>query len=422
MRAVLPTLVVVTTLGLSVRFVAGCAGSEETPTTPIEAVDGGDSTMLDGDLVDEASSSLDASDDGDSAVVCSPDGWCPTALPVGAIAKAEYLDPAFVPIDLRDVWVTADHDAWAVAEQGYVLRWTGGVWSYVFGANVPLHTVWASSADDVWVGGPGGVVFHGTTQSGALVFTEVDLGIGDDVIRIRGTSAFDVLAMTENTIFRSAGVSFEPTPFPAGMDGGATYSLFDMWKSSDELWLAGRETSTCDQWDDTCDYQDHDVLYRWAHGAFERIPLSLVCNGSTCAVVAGATAPDGSHYLIVKRASLLPFGKPPQVAHVAARDAGILDASATQGDGDYVWTMDDARLAGTSPEGIWVAANASGWIAGSPGSVRAWDGQAWNIGRVAIGAPLTKSLHAIGGVVDESGNVDTWIVGANVALHRTGTR
>lgn len=419
MRTVLPTLVVVTTLALSARVVSGCASDEENPSAPVDAVDSGGSTVLDGGVGDDASAPLDASDAGDGSVVCSPDGWCPTPLPSAAIAKAEYLDPVFVPTDLRDVWVTPEHEAWAVAEQGYVLHWTGGAWNYVFGANVPLHTVWAASPGDVWVGGPDGVVFHGTGQGGTLAFSKVDLGVDDDVLDIRGTSASDVLAIVGNSVFRSTGAGFEELSFPSGITGGAAYSLFDMWTSGDDVWLAGRETSTCDRFDDSCDYQDHDVLLRWTQTTFERIPLSLVCNNATCSVIAGTTAPDGSHYLIVKRATLLPFGKPPQVAHVAARDAGLLDASATQGDGDYVWTMDDADLAGTSPEGIWASAGSRAWLAGSPGSVRAWDGQAWRVGRVAIGAPLTKSLHAIGGVVDSNGKADTWIVGENVALHRT---
>ncbi|AKV02690.1 hypothetical protein AKJ09_09353 [Labilithrix luteola] len=411
-------------------MVTGCASDEDAPSAPIDAVDSG-GPGLDGDVTSDGAASTDASEGGDAAIVCSPDGWCPTALPGAAIAAAEYLDPVFVPIDLHDVWVTPEHEAWAVAEQGYVLHWAAGAWSYVFGANVPLHTVWVAGPGDVWAGGPDGVVFHGTSSAsapGTFAFGKVELGVADDILRIRGTSASDILAITANGIFHSAGTSFEELSFPSAIPGDSAHVVSDMWKSDEDVWIAAREYSTCNKFGDTCDYQDHTLLVRWKHAAdpngdpsasFDRIPLALSCSGVTCAVVAGATAPDGSHYLVVKRPSLLPFSKPPQVAHVAPRDAGILDASAAGGNGDWVWSMDDAALAGTTPEGIWTAASTRAWIAASPGSVRRWDGQIWSIGRVAIGSPLTKRLHAIGGVVDGSGKADTWIVGENIALHRT---
>jgi hypothetical protein len=322
-----------------------------------------------------------------------------------------------------------DHDAWAVAEQGYVLHWTNNAWSYAFGANVPLRTVWASSANDVWVAGAGGAVFHGTSKAGTLTFDQVDLGTTDDVLRVRGTSATDVLAITANGIFRSTGVTFAAVPFPSGIPQDGTQLLGDMWESGGRLWIGAHEYSTCSQFDDTCDYQDHTLLLRWkgmppdpdagALASFDRIPLQMVCDRATCVVVSGTLMPDDSNLLIVKRQFAVIRGKPPAVAHVAALDAGILDASAIQGDGGYGWTMDDPAASNAGPEGIWAASSTRAWLVASPGVVRQWDGQSWSVAQVAVSSPITKNLHAIEGVASAGGKSDVWIVGENIAIHRS---
>jgi len=430
-RAAFPTAVALAVLGLFARGAAGCAADDDDANAVGD--DGGAGSSFDGATAIDGTASGDANADADAgvdaALPCSPDGWCHTTFPSADIADAAQVDPAFVPIDLHDVWVMPDHDAWAVAEQGYVLHWTKNAWSMVFAANVPLRTVWAASASDVWIAGTGGVVFHGTPKAGQLGFDKVDLGTTDDVLRVRGKSATDVLAITANGIFHSAGVSFEAVPFPNGIPHDATQTLGDMWIRGGELWIGAHEFSTCDQFDDACGFQDHTLLLRWKgmiaasdggpSASFDRAPLEMVCDRATCVVVSGTLAPDGSHLLIVKRQFQLPRGKPAQVAHVAAADAGLLDASAAQGDGGYVWTMDDPGTAGAGPTGVWAATGSRAWLVASPGVVRQWDGQAWTIARVAVGAPVTKDLRAIEGVVGPDGKSDVWIVGDNIALHRS---
>ena len=406
------------------RVIGACAGDDEPATTPDDAAIATDAGATTNDGSDLADAALDAYVV-DAAEPCSPDGWCYSVLPSADIADAAAIDPDYVPVELEDVWPMPDHDAWAVANQGYLLHWTNHAWHFVFTANAPLQSVWAASADDVWIAGGGGLVLHGSTKAGALAFDRIDMGTTDDVLRIRGKSATEVLAITANGVYRSTGSAFTALPFPNAIPKVGTQVLGDMWGSGDAIWVGAHEFSTCGQFDDGCNYQDRPLLVHWkgladagASASWDRIPLdTMTCSRQTCIIKSGTTSPIGTHFLNVGSTGIIFGGTGPQVAHVTARDAGILDASAALGDGGFIWEMDDP--AGAGGDGIWAATDTNAWNVGGAGAVRHWDSKAWELSRVAIHSPLTNDLHATGGVTCSDGTRDVWVVGKNVAMHRT---
>lgn len=384
------------------------------------------STAQDTALAFDTSPANDAGADtnvSDGAEPCSPDNWCYTRMPTDDIADAAAVDPNFVPVELEDVWPMPDHGAWAVSNEGYVLHFTQGAWKFITTTNSPLSSVWAASNDDVWIAGAGAYVAHGTTQGGVMTFAKVDLADStDDVLRVRGKATGDVLAITQNDIFHSTNATFTRVAFPNGIARDGTQEIKDMWGSGDSLWIGAHEFSTCGQFDDGCNYADRTVLLHYVTTtSFDRIPLDLVCGKTLCKLSYGATSPTGTHFLHVAQNGFVGGGGNlgPRVAHVTARDAGILDAAAAQGDGGYIWELDDPAC--NTPTGIWAAADDNAWSIGDSPAVRHWDGHQlpWTLSRIAVTAPVTNVLHATSGVLCTDNTREVWIVGQNIAMHRT---
>lgn len=400
---------------MSLGIIDACASDEESPPVGDDDANAGDAAVA----FDSTATTDAAAADG--AEPCSPDGWCYSSFPSGDIADAASVDPNFVPVTLEDVWPMPDHDAWTVSDEGYVLHWTNHAWTFVTDTNLSLRTVWAASKDDVWVAGLGGVVMHGTTTAAGLVFTKLDLGTTDDVIRIRGRSPTDVVAITANSIYAWNGTAFTKLAFPI-VSPVSILAINDMWGSADELWIAAHEVSACFQGDVGCDFYDRSVLVHYEGStSFERIPLDLDCEGRPCNIFRGTRSPTGTFFVYVEGPRL---GAPVSgfIAHVTPRDAGVLDAAAAQGDGGYVWALDDPNTNsppyGIPSTGIWAEADTSAWNIGNA-FVRHWKGQSWDVGAVSIGAPLQAALSAVGGTLCTDGSRDMWIVGENSALHRT---
>ena len=90
---------------------------------------------------------------------------------------------------LNAVWAWSTDDAWAVGNDGTVLRWNGTTWNSVqSGISRSLTGIWGNDVDDVWSVGEFGSVFHwnGTTwepmESGtSFGFFGVWSAIGDDI-------------------------------------------------------------------------------------------------------------------------------------------------------------------------------------------------------------------------------------------------
>ncbi|PKN56459.1 MAG: hypothetical protein CVU56_15985 [Deltaproteobacteria bacterium HGW-Deltaproteobacteria-14] len=110
---------------------------------------------------------------------------------------------------LEAVSMPAADEAWAVGG-GKVLRWSGGAWSLMFDADVPLHGVLALASNDVWVVGDGGYV----ARFNGLGWIPVETGV----------------AATLNAIWGAVGVG----PVVAG-DGGVVLRFGDGAFTRDEV-------------------------------------------------------------------------------------------------------------------------------------------------------------------------------------------
>jgi photosystem II stability/assembly factor-like uncharacterized protein len=106
------------------------------------------------------------------------------------------------PVDqpVWGIWAVAPDDVWAVGGDGvfgfepFVLRYDGESWSR---ATLPtivrpgvsaFFKVWGASADDVYMVGQNGIIMH---WNGAE-FTEMGVGISQDLIGIWGTGPDDI--------------------------------------------------------------------------------------------------------------------------------------------------------------------------------------------------------------------------------------
>ncbi len=220
-RAVVVTWMSVIVGGVVAHGVSACASSESESSQVPSAEEGGHATS-DGGVVVESDATVveDA-----SGPVCSPDGWCATAVPDDALS--------FV-----SVW-PLEGRAFATAKSpsvGYrVLEWSEatGKWTYIDDGslNQPdkpfIGNIWASGDNDVYYAMPGGTIAHGTRPTPTepwswkydvlpnhvALTTDTTLAsverVQDPVnqsnytptIGVWGTSAGDVYAWYTNTIF-----------------------------------------------------------------------------------------------------------------------------------------------------------------------------------------------------------------------------
>lgn len=80
----------------------------------------------------------------------------------GKTLEWDVVDGVPTNLDLNAVWGTSPSDVWAVGDAGVVLHWDGARWARVkvagLGTRRPAFTsVWAASADRIWIGGQGAV-------------------------------------------------------------------------------------------------------------------------------------------------------------------------------------------------------------------------------------------------------------------------
>lgn len=416
--------------GLAVRGAMGCASDESLDPTTL-ADDAGADATTDASASDATTSTdsglVDAT--ADAAKICTDEGWCHTALPAHPPDDAGVVDPT--PLDVRDVWMAADKTAWAVTNEGFVLRWVAGSsWTIVFDAKTPLRSVWGPSTTELWIAGATGYLAHGTNQAGTMVFEKATAGVTDDLIQIGGRSASDVWAVTSKSVFRYQGAksdagapAFVPVTVPNGITQlNPTARFFALWGRDSDLWVSHFESPNCTispqdiccVYDNAC--QQHYVLSRFRGGVdggatWERVSLEST---RLVSLKASTTTTDDAIYVI---AQAFP-GNAAYLGHVTNADAGVIDASVAIDAGAYVWDLEDAPPFGSSPERVWSSSSNDLWLVGSPGSVRHWDGTAWHIAHVSTtSSPLLASLHSVNGFIDSAGKHDLWIVGVGTALH-----
>lgn len=409
--------------------VVACATDDSTPAGVLEpASDGGSN----GDAFlpsTTADAGADDAVDGDAtAPSCGQDGWCYTALPEAGTfdAGGHEVSIGGFAFSLRSVWVAPDHQAWAVSDVGHVLRWNGSGWTVETIASNGLLSIWGSSATDLWVTGARGLVLHGTVGTNGMSFEPVALETTGDVTRVWGRSASDVWVLADRVYHLETGGGAEPAfaamDLPHGYeDPDAFIQYSSIWGDTNGVWVGGSETTYCDPVD--CEYASQLFVTRYASGSWSYLALPLA---ETLDVPAGVTTSDGRQIAAVTGSGDRGFAvriatDSSLLAPTVLPDGGVGEVSVSA-DAGLAWTQEQVESFG-APEGIWATGSKDVWLVGISGVVRHWDGANWQIGRLALTPqlPLLYNLHSIHGVVSPSGEQDVWIVGDDVALHRTVT-
>jgi hypothetical protein len=238
-----------------------------------------------------------------------------------------------------------------------------------------LRGVWGSSADDVWVVGAEGVIFHYDGEA----WLPSSSGTVMDLQAVHGTGWDDVWAVGEDTVLHFDGqVWTEHLP-----DQDIMEVLLGVWcERSGKVWMSGVATDVNEG--------VLRVFERDAGGAEEEGRWEVAtAAGSTSLwdvwgagpgdIWSGGTATGGSGFVV-------------------------------RGDG---LAFDLIGYEGGAPRAIWGSATDDVWIAPYVGAMHHWDGLAWT---AAPGADVQKLLGAGG-----SGRDDAWAVGLTGAvLHWDG--
>lgn len=420
------------------RAAVGCATNDDSNDEDPSG-NGDDASLGDAALSPPDGAAVDARPDtGAPPNTCSADGWCYTSLPEAGSYDASALKPTLpgTTFELRSVWVGPEHRPWAVSKAGHVLRWDGTTWRVEAIVSGSPRVIWGWGTTDLWIGGERGFVLHGTVAGGKVTFQPVTVATTQDILRIVGTSATDVWAISDgvnnnggilNRVFRlsAAGDAFVPMTVPGTFtESVAKLRLSALWSSGSEIWTAGYETVCSGP--SPCKFQEGLVAMKWTGGAdggadgggdggnasWEYVPLLRDYSNH---ISAAAATKDGLQLVVIRDDGF--------VARIAddesKLDAGA-DAAAVTHAGDYAWTNEVAVTA-APPQAIWAMNRNDIWLVGESGVVRHFDGKGWQLVRMALTnvTPLLSDLHAIDAVVGPSGEQDIWVVGDDVALHRT---
>lgn len=411
--------------------VACSEGSDDSTPDPSSETDAASSnpmTTPDGArTVDDAGTdgASDAEADVDAAEprrTCTDEGWCHTDVPDGQT--------------LRDIWKDSSGVVWTVSsDKGNVLRWDGTAWVQVFAAGVPLYAIWGSSPTDIWVGGGPtsptnavvpGMLYHGTGSSPAtLEWTLVPAPL--TIRSLWGTSATDVWA----TASMPQRVSMSDPSYvlhylgPNGAsdgdagDAGDAASLGTGWivdsastalkahfekiwgTGPDDIWASGRVVPS---W-----YNTGRVLHRRPDGA----------GGYAWSVVQPTTtdsARNDTFGMSFSRQSVF-------LVNFSVNSNGYANyhvGDSTDDGASFTWTEHAAAETGFANQALSILGGTGPndlWAAGPLGRLRHWDGTAWHVARAAID-DVTPMQQAVYGIL-ASGTDDVWVVGADLALHKT---
>lgn len=361
-----------------------------------------------------------------SLPTCSPDGWCYTELPATSALDGGDAprDPDGFTFPLRAVWAGPDHRALAISARGHVLAWDGATWSVIFVASSPLRTLWAASADDVWIGGDAGYLLHGTRAAGGLTFTKVASGTSYPIVRVWGTSASDVWLLADRAYHRTAESASSATPFVA-VDVPSSYGdvtagvvLSAVWGTAEDTWFGGMESTFCAPPD--CVNAKRLFVTRQrstdAGSSWETVATPVP---SATAVVGGFSTASGVEQALVNVRQITDFGFLLRIAG----DASKLDArrGPITEDGAFAWNVELAEDF-SEPRAIGGARADDVWVVGRSGVVRHFDGVSWSVVRVARSnlSPLVNDLHGIDAFTAGTER-ETWIVGDDVAMVRRST-
>ncbi|AKU94845.1 hypothetical protein AKJ09_01509 [Labilithrix luteola] len=391
------------------------------PSTPIPMSDAAVS-------LDDAGSdaSIDADADVDAAKpmrTCTDEGWCHVDVPDGQT--------------LRNLWKDASGVVWTVSEKGNVLRWDGTAWVQSFAAGVPLYAIWGSSPTDIWVGGGPtsptnavvpGVLYHGTgTSPATLEWTQVAAPL--TIRSLWGTSATDVWATASmpqrvsasdpSYILHYVGPDGLPGDGDAG-DAGDAAAIGTGWlvDSASTAFKAHFEkiwgTGTGDIW---VSARGAVNSYTQAGQVIHRRPDGAGGYAWSTAQPTTTDKPRNDTFgLSFSRESVFIVNFTTNSSGYAYYHQGV----STDDGATFAWTQHAAAETGFADRSLSVVGGTGPndlWAAGPLGRLRHWDGTAWHVARAAVDdvTPVQQTVYDI----LASGPDDVWVVGANLALHKT---
>ncbi|AKU98233.1 hypothetical protein AKJ09_04897 [Labilithrix luteola] len=391
-----------TGLGLGLAFVltfVGCADSNETPpaSSPPEQ-EAGVLPGVDASAVDSgADANADARTDAEagSPRECSDDGFCHTTVPPKQT--------------IRSIWGDRQGVAWAVTDEGAILRWDGAAWSVHQTFSEALLTVWGSGPTDIWVGS-GTSLYHGEgTTSAGLTFAQVDLpGDTTQIKSIWGTGPNDIWAIGPVNDFTWQGRVLHYTGPGTGKGGGWTLDPVStqrvFWNKvvgtpNSGVWLAGVRSALSG---------NEFVVLRKEVGAdaFTQVTVPgdpKVPNpaGNFWRFWGASASSDDTIWF---------FGK------TGSGTLGFIRGTSADSGATFTWTFfNDGRAPAPQMQAIWGTTANDAWFVGDYGRVRHWDGTSFTQSAITITkVPVIDPFYAVWA----NGADDVWVAGKGVAFHK----
>jgi hypothetical protein len=257
-------------------------------------------------------------------------------------------------------------------------------------------------------------LFHASGGSGALTFKPVTAGTSRSILQVWGTAPDDLWIVSEDFVGHATAETigsaqpFAPVAVPSSYTDSVVFvKPTAVWGTANETWFAGTESSFCAPPD--CVNETRTFVARRSvanDGAVSWSPLALPAYPGSLGIVAGVTVADGSQYVAINSDEVWTES---WVAHVAT-DASLLDPDG----GPIVPRF-------SRPTALWGTSSDDLWLLGASGVVRHFDGKEWQLVRVARTnlSPVAEDLRGIAATTDESGEREMWIVGDDIAMHRT---
>ncbi len=380
---------------------SGGGGSVIPATDASPEIDAGESP----DASDDAAVDPDAGDAGTR--ICSDDNFCHSEVPKGQ--------------SLVGVWGDGTGIVWAVSRSASILRWDGTAWNVhtqLTSATGTNYSIWGSGPTDVWVVTPAGL-FHGEGSSSAsLVFAPVELG-GDPTIPITsvgGTGPNDVWAVgglfTDRVypwVTKGRVLHYDGDP----SNGGSGWTLdsdlssrgiafrFFMAGGASGSWMTGQK------FDSALQGLLGAVVLRRLPGATEWTAVDLPPDPR------GGYGPQARELAAIGMSSDSSIWIRGATGNFAW---GFWRGTSIDGGNTFSWSFNPTNTWERAIVGFWGTAPNDTWGVGASGLVTHWNGTKWQQAAIRVtDIPVGKAFTAIWG----KSNDDFWVVGDEVALHRT---
>jgi hypothetical protein len=331
-------------------------------------------------------------------VSCATVSWClvPTSVTASDMLNA--------------IWGTSASDVWAVGSGGTILHYDGAAWTPTpSGVLNTFHAVWGSGPNDVWVVSSTGVLLRGSGFiNGTTAWTNVP------------TSLNATLQLLVNAVWASSpeDVRIGGAPFNAAVggrttrcdqfvkavlaDGGAGWrplpgapTITGLWgSSSSDMWMTADNSATVPH---------------------ER---GLIFHGTP--TDAGPDASPAADPLVWTPVDSQSVHRLEAVWGISANEVWAVGAQGTIRRfraGDERWQPIDSPTKETL-HGVWGSGPNDVWIVGDGGTVLHYDGTKVEASSAQLPLGRKPSLRGVWG----SGPNDVWVVGDNAMLHYTGVK